>query len=73
VRTRSHGEIVRRVEHEPGSLEAPLTDAEIADKCRQCFARGARPLSAGESELLMERIARVEQISDMALFFDGLS
>jgi 2-methylcitrate dehydratase PrpD len=72
IRTRRHGEIVHRVEHEPGSVEAPLTDAEIADKCRECFALGARPLSPGETERLMARVARVEEVADMAAFFDAL-
>lgn len=72
VRSKRHGEIVCRVENEPGSEQSPLSDAEIAAKCRECFALGVRPLTAAQTDSILERIARLELVPDMAGFFAGI-
>jgi len=72
LRSRRHGEIVCRVEHEPGSAAAPLTEDEITAKCRECFGLGARPLTAAQTERLLERILHVERVADMAVFFEDV-
>ena len=72
VRSRRHGEIVCRVEHEPGSEAAPLSEREIEEKSRECFGLGVRPLTPGQIDALLERIVRVEQVADMTSFFDGI-
>lgn len=69
IRSRRHGELACRVEHVPGSEYAPLSAQEIADKCRDCFILGARPLTERTCELLMERVASAEDVADMAAFF----
>jgi len=72
VRSRRHGEIVCRVEHEPGSEASPLSEREITDKCRECFGLGARPLTAAQTERMLARILHVEDVTDMAAFFEGV-
>lgn len=47
----------------PGTPERPMSDAELADKARACFAGGARPLA--DPAKLMARIAKLEEITDM--------
>lgn len=70
LRSRRHGEIVCRVEHEPGSAQAPLSEREMIDKCSECFSLGARPLTPAQTGRLMARIAHLEQVADMAALFD---
>ncbi|MEQ1776868.1 MAG: MmgE/PrpD family protein [Burkholderiales bacterium] len=72
MRTRTHGEISTRVAHVPGSLEAPVSDAEIQQKFDECFRRGVRPLDGARIERLTQRVSGVEAISDMAAFFKDI-
>lgn len=72
IRSRRHGLISRRVEHVPGSDQSPLSAREAADKCRACFALGARPLTASRTDLVMDRVANLEQVADMAIFFEDV-
>lgn len=69
IRSRRHGELACRVEHVPGSEHAPLSAQDITDKCRDCFVRGTRPLNERQCELLMERVAGIENVTDMGAFF----
>ena len=72
VRSRRHGELSCRVDHEPGSRAAPLSDAEVEDKARACFALGAGPLDAQAADRLLESIAAIEREPDMAAFMAAL-
>ena len=68
VRSRRHGELSVRVEHEPGSSASPLSDADIEEKARACFALGAKPLDPQAIASLIEHIASIEREPDMAAF-----
>jgi 2-methylcitrate dehydratase PrpD len=72
LRTKKHGELVCRVEHLPGSAEAPMSEAEVRDKFDECLRLGVRPLSAGAIETLHARVRGLEQLPDMSKFFDGI-
>lgn len=72
IRSRKHGNIACRVEHVPGSDEWPLSEREVADKCRECFALGAKPFTGKQTDLIMQRVANIEQTADMAEFFKDL-
>ena len=56
----------------PGSDEWPLSEREVADKCRECFALGAKPFTGKQTDLIMQRVANIEQTADMAEFFKDL-
>lgn len=72
VRSRRHGALSSRVEHEPGSSASPLSDAEVQEKARACFALGAGPLDVQATERLLKNIAAIEREPDMAAFVTGL-
>jgi len=72
IQTRTHGRVECRVVHVPGTDEAPMSEEEVAEKCRQCFALGVRPLSSAATARLLERVAHLEDVPDMAEFFTGL-
>ena len=56
----------------PGSAHAPLSPDEVTTKFRQCAAFGETPIDAGTVEALIDRVARIDDIDDMATFFDNL-
>jgi 2-methylcitrate dehydratase PrpD len=72
MRTRTRGDLSCRVEHVPGSAEAPLSDAEVMEKLRDCFARGVRPLTEQQIETLSARVRKIEQMPDLSRFFEGM-
>ena len=72
MRTKTQGEISTHVAHVPGSLEAPVTDAEIQQKFDECFRLGARALDDACIELLTRRVREVEKKDDMSLFFKDI-
>jgi 2-methylcitrate dehydratase PrpD len=72
MQTKTRGDFVCRVDHVPGSAEAPLTEAEIDEKLQECFRLGVRPLNGGQIAALMTRVSGLEQIADMSTFFDGV-
>jgi 2-methylcitrate dehydratase PrpD len=72
VHSRRHGLLSRRIDHVPGSEQSPLSASDIESKCRDCFALGPQPLDAGRAERLMARVAKLEEVADMATFFDGI-
>jgi 2-methylcitrate dehydratase PrpD len=72
MRTRNHGDISTRVAHVPGSLQAPVSDAEVQQKFDECFRRGVRPLTDAQIATLTARVRDAETISDMTSFFDGI-
>lgn len=61
-----------QVDHEPGSIQSPLTTSEMAAKCHDCFALGGRPLSPDKIALLMRRVEDLEVLDDMSTFFSGV-
>ena len=72
VRSRRHGLLTRRIDHVPGSDHAPLSLQEIEAKSRECFALGPKPLDAQRTERLIRRVATLEDVADMATFFEGV-
>jgi hypothetical protein len=72
MRTKTQGEISTRVAHVPGSLEAPVTDAEIQQKFDECFRLGVRALDTARIALLTQRVREVEAVEDMYLFFKDI-
>ncbi len=72
VASRRHGLLEQRVDHVPGSDQAPLGAAAIDAKFDECLARGVRPLDVARIGQLRERVAGLEAIDDVSTFFDGL-
>lgn len=72
MRTRTHGDISRRVEDVAGGADAPIAESEIAGKFRECFSLGVRPLNDEKIARLTSRVREVEQMSDMSAFFEGI-
>lgn len=72
IETRSRGWLSRRITALPGSPASPLSEAELQDKVSECMRLGARPLSADAIQRLSARIARVEELGDMAKLFAAL-
>ena len=72
LRSKKHGELSCKVEHVPGSIEAPLTQVQIDEKFDACFGLGVRPLNSGQIAQLKARVRGLEQVPDMAKFFDGI-
>lgn len=73
VSTKKHGLVSCRVDHVPGSPEAPVPEDEMMEKFRECFGRGVRPLSDKQIETLRARVRNIESLPDMATFFDGIT
>ena len=72
MRTKTHGDISTRAVHVPGSLEMPVSDAEIQQKFDECFRRGVQPLDDARIATLTTRVRDVVNIADMSSFFDGI-
>jgi 2-methylcitrate dehydratase PrpD len=72
ITTTNHGTLECRVDHVPGSLEAPLTEREVQAKLSSCFRLGVAPLKDAQIALLSERVQALEKITDMAGFFEGV-
>jgi 2-methylcitrate dehydratase PrpD len=73
MRTRTHGEISRRVEDVRGSSAGlPVTAAESSAKFAECFSIGVRPLDAAAQARLTQRVRGIESVPDMSKFFEGI-
>ncbi len=72
MRTRTHGELTCRVDDVAGRPGAPIPEAEVEAKFRECFGLGVRPLSAAQTETLMSRVREVDRVPDMSKFFEGI-
>jgi 2-methylcitrate dehydratase PrpD len=72
IHTRSRGWLKRRIAALPGSPESPLSEKELQDKVLECMSFGSNPLSARSVERLSGRIARLEELTDMAALFEAL-
>ena len=73
ITSRRHGLLEQHAEHIPGSPEAPLTDADMQNKFRECAEAGVAPLGKERGDLLLARVNDIENVRDMAKFFDGIS
>ena len=72
VKTRTHGELRAVFDVLPGGEGAPMTNDDVADKFNECFGRGVHPLDAAQIADLTRRVYEVEQLDDVARFFDGV-
>ncbi|SLN72674.1 MmgE/PrpD family protein [Oceanibacterium hippocampi] len=57
----------------PGTPEAPLSDSEIDAKFRSCTGRGVDPLEPARAGVLAARMLAVEEVADMAHFFEDIA
>ena len=62
-----------RVDHVPGSREAPLSAAAIRMKHRECFGLGVRPLSPDQIDKLESQISSLETLASARKLLAGLS
>ena len=73
MRTRTHGELTARVDHVPGSAEAPLGESEVREKFEECFRLGVKPLRHPAIAKLLQRVRELERVSDMSEFFADIA
>ncbi|MBI3965652.1 MAG: MmgE/PrpD family protein [Chloroflexi bacterium] len=66
VTTRDGGRYSHRVEQLKGDPRNPMTYSDVADKFRACAAYAARPLASDQVERVVEIVARLERIDDVA-------
>ena len=69
MRTRSHGEIVCRVEDVAGSEGRPIAPEAAEEKFRACFAVSRYPLSDAKYAQLKVRVDVLDQLRDMSQLF----
>jgi len=72
LHSKAHGAIRRRMEHVPGTPQSPMSEAEHQNKFLECTSSGSRPLSRAKSMLIARRVKAIENVADMALFFDDV-
>ena len=70
--TKTHGEISARAEHVPGSVEMPVSEADIQQKIDECLRRGVHPLDSARIGVLTQRVNSVETVRDMYLFLKDI-
>lgn len=69
IKSKRHGLLARRVDHVPGTPQAPLSDAELRAKIRDCMALGVAPRDEAGIDRLVEQMSRIEDCADMSGFF----
>ena len=69
MQTRTHGEIVCRVEDVAGSEGRPIHPEAIEEKVRECFTASKYPLSEEQYAQLKVRMQGLHQAADMSWFF----
>lgn len=72
VKTSSGETIDRRLDHVPGTLENPLSDAQVAAKFRDCAAFGVKPLSAADADGLAAALDRMVESGGLGGVFAGI-
>ncbi len=72
VKTSSGETIDRRLDHVPGTLENPLSDAELAAKFRDCAAFGLKPLAAADADGLATTLDRLVESGSLGEIFIGI-
>ncbi|MDB5811861.1 MAG: MmgE/PrpD family protein [Betaproteobacteria bacterium] len=70
--SRKHGTLARTTETFPWSPDDPPTATALQDKNDACFAAGIAPLDAVRKAKLVERVQKIEAVTDMSRFFDGI-
>ena len=73
ISTKSKGVLRRTVTDLPGSLEYPLSDADIKAKFHECTSLGVSPLSATQASALLARVDAIEAMQDVSRFFGGMA
>jgi 2-methylcitrate dehydratase PrpD len=72
MRTRTHGDIVCRVDDVAGSTGRPIPPAAAEEKFRECFAVSPYPLTDARYALLKARVDDLQEISDIYLFLNDI-
>ena len=72
VKTTSGETIDRRLDHVPGTLENPLSDAQVAAKFRDCATFGLKPLTAADAERLAASLNGVASRENLGGVFAGM-
>ncbi len=72
LQTRTKGTLYRRVEHVPGSLQAPVSEDILEQKIVDCFQWGAYPLDHEKIKTLRQRVQNIQACDNMNLFFDSI-
>lgn len=72
MRTRTHGDIVCRVDDVAGSAGRPIPPAAVEGKFRECFAVSPYPLTDARYAQLKARVDDLQGISDMYLFLKDI-
>jgi len=70
--TRNHGTLARTTEKFPWSPDDPPSAVALQEKNDACFAAGVAPLDAQRKAKLVERVQKIEHVTDMSMFFDGI-
>ncbi len=72
IETKTKGALTYKIDYIPGSPEHPMSEVELHKKFRECTELGVAPKTYEQSFMLIERINRLEDLSDMAEFFKGI-
>lgn len=72
VRLRSGATLEREIVDLPGTVENPMTSADLQAKFAECTALGVSPLSATQASALSARVLAIEEVADMSRFFSGM-
>lgn len=70
IHTAKHGALTRRVDHTPGTPENPLSLDDLKAKFHDCAAAGVAPMTPGQADVLIDKVLSLEEVADMATFFD---
>lgn len=62
----SGGSFERTIDRVPGSTQAPLSDADVAEKFWDCMAHGAKAGRQIDAGFLLESLSTLEDIDDLA-------
>ena len=62
----------RRIDTPLGQPERPLSDAQLADKFRDCAGHSLLPVSQEAIEEVIELVAHLEQVPDVSVLADAL-
>lgn len=60
------GSFERTIDRVPGSMQAPLSDADVAEKFQDCMAHGAKDARQIDASLLFENLSALEEIDNLA-------
>lgn len=72
VRTSGGATFDGHLDHVPGTLTNPLSDAEVAAKFRDCVKFGRRPLDSGAADRLAMALDDLDDGRDLRDLFDGI-